>query len=123
MSKRGHISLRTKLAAAVRDLLQIPYEHAKLMTEDQVLSLVQWDHGILHGVEVNNEHWNLTPRTIMAHREKSKTDTGIVAKVVRIEKKWAPVKAAIESGQKPPKRVSKHRWPKGRKIESRGFGR
>ena len=96
---------------------------------DKVVSLFQFDHNILHGIEVNDEHWNYTPTLILPHREKSKADTAKVAKAMRIDKNLGAAVRAIRAGEKPPKRVSKFRrpsggktnWPQGRKIQSRGF--
>lgn len=93
MAQRGHISMTTKCASALLQLrdpatgeLLIPYEHAKLMTSDQIISLFQFDHGILHAFDPIDEAWNLTPRLIVAHREKSKRDKAITAKAARIDK-------------------------------------
>jgi len=85
------------------------------MTADQIISLYHFDHGILHAIEPINEPWNLTPRLIAAHREKSRRDTSIVAKSRRIDKKWSEVTAAMARGRKPPRRASK--WPR-RKMMS-----
>lgn len=82
---RAHISLKTKLAAAVRELLRIPHEHAVLMTEDQILSLVEWHHIAYHAHEGGDEHHNIDPMTIMAHRERTrKIDIPAIAKTKRI---------------------------------------
>lgn len=116
---RKHISLKTKLAAALFALEHVPYEHAKLMTPDQIISLYHFDHGILHAIEPIDEFWNLTPRLIAPHKEKSRKDTSTVAKVVRIEKKWASFTKAMAEGTKPPKRVS--RWPKRKMGNGRQF--
>lgn len=116
MSKRAHISLETKLAAALLARGEIPYEHAKLMTADQIISLYHFDHNILHGIEINDQFWNLAPMLLMAHREKSKKDTAIVAKVARIRG---------ETGNGPKQKIAAraNAWPaKGtRKIQTRGF--
>jgi len=67
----------------------VAYEDAKKMTEDQFLSLVQFDHNILHETEHEDrdKFWNLTPMWILAHREKTKTDAKIIAKSRRIRAK------------------------------------
>ena len=62
------------------------YEHAKLMSAAQIISLYHFDHGVLHALDGQDEPWNLTPRLISGHREKSRRDTSIVAKVKRIER-------------------------------------
>jgi len=88
MSPRGHVNLTTKLAATLlclRDGDQmplIPYEHAKLMSAAQIVSLFQFDHGILHTHDGPDEPWNLTPRMIIPHRIKTATvDVPVAAKV------------------------------------------
>jgi hypothetical protein len=122
MAKRKSISDRTKLAATIRELFQIPYEHAKLIHEDQIISLVHYDHGILHAVEPIDEHWNLTPKLIADHRKKSKVDTGIAAKSKRTVTKQAAhkIKLAVKSGDPvsiaqafnmEPKIKRKSKWP------------
>ncbi len=115
-NKRRSISLKTKLAAALLELGHVPYEHAKLMTQDQLVSLYQFDHNILHATEPNNNNfWNLTPRLIQPHREKSKLDTSKVAKTKRIDKKWTEFCSQVLA--KPRSIEKKHKWPK-RKFRS-----
>lgn len=111
-NKRKTISLRTKLAATLLKLGDVPYEHAKLMSEDQIISLYHFDHNILHAIEVNDLFWNLAPMLIKPHRDKSRGDTSRVAKTVRIEKTWQEFTRAMNDGRKPDKRPSKTRWPK-----------
>ena len=91
--KRKHISWKTKCAAALlHGMRDVAYEDAKQMTEDQFLSLVQFDHNILHETEHENrdKFWNLTPMWILAHREKTKQDAKIIAKSRRIRAKHSP---------------------------------
>lgn len=149
MSKRRSISLTKKLAACLRELqglramwdrahggtgeYDLTYAMAKEMTEKQVLAKFQWDHNILHGIIVNDEHWNLTPTMVAPHREKSKIDTGIVAKAVRIDKGSGAYVRALQAGgaEKPviPRKKTAGRikgrssWPAGRKLQGRGFQR
>ena len=99
MTKRAHVSLRVKLASALAELQYlrgdpIPWEQLKAMTAEHLLSLYTWDHGALHYFTANNHFTNLTPRLILAHREKSKKDAAIVAKSKRITKK--PLTRAME---------------------------
>lgn len=108
--KRKKPSLETQLAATLLALGDVPYEDAKKMTAKQIISLYQFDHGILHGIDPINEFWNYTPRLIAPHRRKSAIDTGKVAKTKRIEKRWRDFTAAMAEGRKPPKRERKHRW-------------
>ncbi len=97
MSARRHISLKTKLASALLQMLRpdesgklvpaIPYEDAKQMTADQIISLFQFHHNILHAHEGSDEHWNLEPKLIQQHRrETAERDVPVAAKVDRISK-------------------------------------
>ena len=53
--KRKHISWKTKCAAALLHAMRdIAYDDAKKMTEDQFLSLWQFDHNMLHAFEDEN---------------------------------------------------------------------
>jgi hypothetical protein len=90
--KRGHISLKTKLASALLTLGDIPYLDAKQMTADQIISLYSWDHyPVLHAIKVVDEHFNLVPRLIAPHRRKSAIDAGIIAKVKRLSSPVDPI--------------------------------
>src|SRR5215471_17438026 len=145
MSPRKYLSWKTKCAAAllcVRYDPPIPYDDAKQMTEDQFLSLFQWDHNILHESkqEDRDEYWNLTPMLIKAHRSKTKKDLKTIAKGKRIRAAWenAPLGAgnralismadSISAGLRTELRRNpdlysdgwKRIWGK-RKIRSRGF--
>jgi len=89
MSQRKHLSLETKLAAMTVLFFHIPYLDAKKMTKQQVNSLVQWDHNMLHESRHadRDEFWNFTPRLIREHREKTKRDAAVIAKGRRIRAK------------------------------------
>jgi hypothetical protein len=103
VSERAHIPLKVKLASALLQLRDehgaplIPYEHAKAMSAEQIISLFQWDHGILHAIEPIDEPWNLTPRLIPPHREKSARDTTIVAHTLSAATSQAIHDAAMAS--------------------------
>lgn len=119
--KRDHIPLTEKLAACVGQMLNIPFEHLQLMTADQVLSLVQWDHYPIRHVDGGpDEHWNLTPVSICEHREKTaKIDQPAIAKSRRLSKDQEAFRARMlkpSSERKADKPKSK--WPKGRKMQS-----
>lgn len=84
---RKHIGLKTKLAATLRELFRIPYDHAKLMSEDQVIALAHFDHVVYHAQDGGDDHHNLTPMLIADHREKTaKIDIPQIAKTKRITK-------------------------------------
>ncbi len=130
MAGRRSISLRTKLASALLQMLRpddagklvpiIPYEDAKLMSDEQIISLFHFDHGILHAHEGPDEAWNLTPRPILEHRTKTaKIDTPRAAKVVRHQRANDDAVnrlLARDRGERP----APSKWPK-RKMQSRGF--
>ena len=86
MAKRAHIALKIQLAAALVQIGEIPYEHAKAMSPDQIISLFALDHGIFHAWGGADEHWNLRFRLRREHIEKTKTDVGIIAKARRLTK-------------------------------------
>lgn len=102
--KRSHISLKTKLASALltlgdyqvdpatgrtRWMRFIPYLDAQLMTADQIISLFAFDHYPQRKADGGpDEPWNLEPRMIRAHREKTaKVDVPEMAKSKRILRK------------------------------------
>lgn len=89
MATRKHLSERTLRASLLVQLGLIPYEDAKKMTVDQVISLFHVDHNILHetGHPDRDAFWNLTHRLIKEHREKTKQDVAIIAKGRRIRQK------------------------------------
>lgn len=109
---RKKISDTTKLAAALRELFQIPHWHAKLMTEDQLLSLFEWHHNEYHATEGSDEHWNLEPLTIKGHRARTaKIDIPQIAKTKRIKKEHDDfVRRLLAPRDERPQRQSK--WPK-----------
>lgn len=128
MTKRPHISLRTKLAAALLTIVRpdehgqltrvIPHAMARRMTDDLVISLFQFDHWpIRHADGGPSVAWNLEPRPIIEHRIKTaKKDAPEMKKNRRIAKRRAAesltavdVRGARddEYSRKPPKRA----WP------------
>lgn len=84
---RKSLSLETKLAAALRLLLAIPYTDAKQMTAAQLNSLVQWHHDDPHAISGNDHHSNLRPLLIRAHRERTPADAAAVRKSNRVRQK------------------------------------
>lgn len=121
MAKRGHITLKAKLAAAIGALF-LTYDERKLLSEDQVLSLVQWDHDpILHTPPYNgtDDHFNLVPRLIGGHRAKTaKVDIPAIAKGKRVDEAQKEfVRRLLTPRDERPERPSK--FQKGRKLQSR----
>src|SRR5215831_7568259 len=142
VTHRKHISWKTRCAAALlAPRIDVPYDDAKEMTEDQLLSLVQWDHNKLHSNEDadRDAFWNLTPMLIKAHRIKSKQDAKIIAKSrrIRVQLGLAEMAEAIRAGMEQGMCNAYDRlghddryqdgwnsiWGKKRKIRSRGFDR
>lgn len=117
--KRAHIGLKTKLAAAIGALF-FTYEERTKLSEDQILSLVQWDHNpIPHGHDGADSHENLVPDLIVPHRIKTATkDVPMMAKVKRISKAEAEFRQRILAprDERPERKSS---WSKGRKLQSR----
>lgn len=118
MSARKHISLKTKLAAALSALF-FTHDEAKALSEDQILSLVVWDHDpIPHAHGGPDTHFNLVPRLIAGHREKTaKVDVPMIAKVKRISKDHEAFRQRLlmPRDERPPK---PSRWGK-RPMRSR----
>lgn len=94
--KRSHVSLKTKLAAALLQMrratpdgrweLIIPHDQAKRMTADQIIALFHFDHHpIPHSHGGPDEPWNLDPVIVAEHREKTaKRDVPQIAKTKRL---------------------------------------
>lgn len=98
MRARTHISLKTKLAAALLTIVRpnergelepvIDFESAKQMTADQIISLFRFDHGHFHAWGGSDHPANLTPRPIIEHRIKTaKVDVPTIAKSARIARR------------------------------------
>jgi len=111
--KRGHISLKTKLASALLALHQIPHSQAQRMTADQIISLYHFDHDpIPHAHGGPDEPWNLTPLLKAAHLEKTaEFDIPVIAKTKRISKAQEEFRQRmlLPRDQRPPKQS---RWGK-----------
>ena len=85
------MNLATKLASALLQLGDIPYDHAKQMTAAQINSLYQFDHYPVRRADGGTDApWNLVPRLIAAHRTKTATvDMPALAKGRRIRQRSA----------------------------------
>lgn len=125
MNARKHISLKTKLAAALCALAgqdgtrRIPHEHAKLMSAEQIISLFDFHHSpVPHAEGGPDEPWNLDPVLKPEHRIfTAKVDVPGIAKRKRVAAKHSQHQAAMAAkitGEPAPRRS-------GRKIRSRGF--
>lgn len=95
---RAHISLKTKLAAALLQHVRydeeeakfvrvISYRESKTLTADQIIARFHLDHGIFHAHDGADQPWNLTWRSVQEHREKTaKIDIPAIAKGKRISR-------------------------------------
>ena len=128
---RKKINFKTKLCATLCQMrhevdgkweLIIPHDDAVKMSEDQILSLFQFDHyPIPHAEDGPDEHWNLDPVLIAPHKAKTaKVDTPGIAKRKRVSEKEEEFrrKMLTPRDERPDK---KSRWgsrpfPKKRKI-------
>lgn len=121
-------NLTTKLAATLLRVKSesgawlIPEPYRSSGSAKMIVSLVDFDHCVLHAIGGGIEAQNLYPMLRAEHREKSRTDTGKAAKVKRITATQeehrrvilARVRggvADIEAGKKRPKA----------KFQNRGF--
>lgn len=128
MSARAYISWKTKYAAALLRFGDVPYDHAKLMHEDHIISLYAVDHNRLHALaddaqdEVPKDHFsNLAPMLRAPHKQKSRKDAGIVAKVRTLTKEQEAFQRKVLARPCGQKRERSGNWPSGRKLQSRGF--
>jgi len=112
-------NLRIKCAAALLALTDdrgerlILHEHAKEMTPDQIISLFQFDHYPIRAEAGGpTEPWNLDPRLIPGHREKTaKRDIPEIAKIRRVSAAEEEFRRRMltPKDQRTPHRS---RWPK-----------
>lgn len=116
---RKHIPLTERLAMALACLL--PQEQrddlrARKVPAKSIISLFEADHIVLHALGGSDFWWNLHPTLRMQHREKSRRDTSICAKVKRLQyPRVAKTKIAARPNPWPPRGV--------RKLQSRPFER
>lgn len=86
MAKRPYIPRDTKIAACLLELFElrgdgIPFRQAQQMSAAEICSLVHWDHAVLHAWGGSIHPTNITPRLILAHREKTaKRDVPAIVK-------------------------------------------
>jgi hypothetical protein len=110
--------LTAKLAAALRELFKIPYEHAESMSAEQIISLVQWQHIFPHALDGSDEHWNIEPLLIQQHREvTAKIDIPQIAKTKRISREHEEFQRRLLT-PRDEREPRKSRWP-SRKFPKR----
>ena len=126
MIKRAHIPFKTKLAATLCQMKvvneegkfvdAIPFEEARQMSVEQILSLFHFDHYPVRKAEGGpDEPWNLTPRFIPAHRQKTaKKDQPEIAKNKRISEAHEEFRQRIlakTTSEDQPLAKFKRKWP------------
>src|ERR1700730_3303621 len=82
--KRSYIPFPERLAAALACLLPAEQRddlRARKVPAEEVLALFNFDHIVLHAFDGEDRWSNLDPKLVAPHREKSRHDTAIVAKV------------------------------------------
>jgi 5-methylcytosine-specific restriction endonuclease McrA len=123
VKKRGHVPLRTQLAAMICAWLDLPHEQAKAMTEEEIRGLIDLDHWPHRKADGGQDaHWNLRPMLRPEHAAKTKRDHKDMAKERKVRRAVDQHAARLLLKTTPglaskPKR----RWPK-RKLRSRWKG-
>lgn len=95
MAKRGYVTLKTKLCATLCQMrhevdgkweLILNHDEAKVLSEDQILSLFHFDHSVVpHAEGGPDTHWNIEPALIAPHRKKTREiDVPGIAKRKRV---------------------------------------
>lgn len=107
---RKEPTLTHKLAAVLRELLEIPMEHAEKMSAEQIISLVTFDHIRHHALFKHepwvDEHFNLDPLLRGGHKYKTaKVDQPQIAKTKRLSKSQEEFRRNLLTprDQRPPK--------------------
>lgn len=118
--RRKHIPLAQQLAAALACLL--PQEtrddlRRRRVPAREVIRLFSPDHIALHALGGADAWWNIDPKLREPHAIKSRKDTGIVAKVRRIQGRVTPEASRLLL-PKPKRRKARSQWP-SRKFSSR----
>jgi hypothetical protein len=118
MSRRRKISFKTKYAAALLKLGDVPYEHAKLMHEDQIISLYDVHHNKLHATDQDDHFSNIEPMLRPEHKARFAKDNAAAKRATRLARVSAEASRRLlakDRGEPPP---TTSRWPK-RKLQSR----
>jgi hypothetical protein len=121
-SKRPHVNLTTKLASALLTIVRddgtgnlapvIPRDEAKQMTAESIVSRFDFDHVELYALGGSIHPSNLVPRPRAEHREKSRKDTSVVAKVKRLSKDQEDFRSRVLARAPGEPRARSGRWPK-----------
>jgi hypothetical protein len=123
---RKYVAIREKWAAALSMLLpqaQRDELRERRATAKEVIALFDQDHVVFHAIGGPDRWWNFTPMLRAPHKEKSRRDTSAIAKVRRLEAQHEDFRRRVLAPDKKPRVTRDGRWPKGRKLQSRGFER
>lgn len=118
---RKYILLREQLAAALAMLLPTQQRdelRAAKVPAKTVIALFSPDHGILHALGGSDRWFNIYPMLREPHKEKSRRDTAIVAKVRRIAPEHEEFRRRMLKPDKGGVTRDKGKWPR-RKLQSR----
>ena len=111
---RKTISLKSKLAAALAMLLpeaQRNQLRAERCRPEMVTRRFDWHHGKFYALEPD-DHWsNLTPLLKELHRERTRSDLKVIAKVKRLEQAHEEFRKRMLITARP-KPKPKSKWPK-----------
>lgn len=123
MGRRDYISLKVKLAAALLTMRRpddkgelVPVilpEDAKQMTADQIISVFHFDHHpVPKAFDGPDEPWNLQPRPLVEHREKTRReDVPRIAKTKRLSAAQEEFQRKVLARPCGAKRERSKKWP------------
>lgn len=128
---RKYVAIREKWAAALSMLLPQDVRdelREKKVPAKTIISMFDQDHVIFHAWGGPDRWWNFTPMLRAPHREKSRRDTSTIAKSNRVKAEHEDFRRRVLAPEKKPRgnpltRDGHRRWPRGRKLRSRGFER
>lgn len=118
---RSYIPFSERLAAALVRLLPAETEkelRAARVPAATIIAMFHMDHIVLHAFDGADLWWNLEPKLVIVHQEKSRRDTSIVAKVRRLTKAQQESRhrmLAKSSGDSERERPRKQKIPSRRK--------
>lgn len=122
---RAHISLKTKLAATLCQMVRpnadgefepvIPHDEAKRLSESEILARFDFHHAVdPHALGGSDHHSNLVPMLRSDHRERTaKIDIPAIAKSKRLTREQERFRATVtaKSGQGEAPAPRKSKWP------------
>jgi len=115
-----YMSMKTKLAATLCVLFEIPHFIAKNMSEDEVLAMFEFDHHPIRYADGGpNVFWNLRPLLIPDHAAKTVLDAKDRAKERKVRKAVDLHKAKMQLKEIGAyvEQAKRSRWPK-RKLRT-----